>query len=104
MHFGGIAIECLLKYLVFISLPQGTEWEWKTHDYQSVLRCYNKLWFRVQQSPHVLKWLNDVEDPDGCHFIKMRYIGKEPDLVKYKQWWKSYNNLIGWLQINRTKL
>ena len=56
MHFGGIAIECLLKYLIFTSLPESAKWEWKTatndpghtfnnpkHDYQSALRCHNKL-------------------------------------------------------------
>jgi len=115
MHFGGITIECLLKYLVVTSFPQGATKEWKTdtndpghtiknpgHDYQYALRCYHRLWFRVQQSRYVLKWLNEVEAPNG-HFIDMRYIGKEPDEAKYKLWWRSYQNLLGWLRKNGTR-
>lgn len=104
MHFGGIAIECLIKHLVYSSLPKGAEWEWRTHEYQTVLKCYNKLWFRMQQYPHVLKWLIEVQNPDGIPFIDIRYKGKEPDLVKYRHWWNSYRRLIGWLQANGTKL
>lgn len=104
MHFGGIAIECLIKSLVCGSLPEDAEWDWRTHDYQRVFKCYNKLLFRVQQSQHVLKWLYEVQNPDGGPFIDMRYKGKEPDLLKYKHWWKSYRSLMGWLQVNGTKL
>lgn len=115
MHFGGITIECLLKYLIVTSLPQHAKKEWKTdsndpghtsknpgHDYQNALRCHNKLLFRVQQSPYVLKWLKEVETPDS-HFIDLRYTGKEPDDGKYRIWWKSYQSLLGWLQRNGTR-
>src|SRR5437763_13161209 len=30
MHFGGVAVECLLKYMIFTSLPKDAKWEWKT--------------------------------------------------------------------------
>lgn len=110
MHFGGIAIECLLKYIIFTSLPKGARWEWKTdsndpghtlvnpgHNYEAALRCYNRLRDRVQQFPEAKKWLKEVENPD-CHFIDMRYLGNEPDDEKYKRWLKSYKSLKGWLQ------
>jgi hypothetical protein len=115
MHFGGITIECLLKYLIMTSLPQPAKKEWKTesndpghtiknpgHDYQQALKCYNRLSSRVQQSPYVLKWLREVETPQG-HFIDIRYIGEEPDESTYKLWWKSYQSLLRWLQKNGTK-
>src|SRR3989442_14582862 len=83
MHFGGVAIECLLKYIICTSLPKNAigEWEWKTdsndpghtihnpgHSYNAALRCHNRLRFRVQQLRYVLGWLDDVENPDG-HYI-----------------------------------
>jgi len=116
MHFGGVAIECYLKYLIFTSLPEEAKWEWKTgendpghtitnpgHSYQNALRCYNKLWSLVQRAPLVLKWLNEIENPEG-HFIDLRYLGKQPDDAKYKQWRKSYQGLLGWLRANSSKL
>lgn len=112
MHMGGVAVECLLKHLIFVSLPPGVQREWKTdinnpghtftnpgHDYDAALRCNNKLRSRVQQAKYVEVWLNTVRRPDG-DFIDMRYLGREPDPIKYKLWWNDYNNLIGWLQAN----
>ena len=29
MHFGGITIECLLKSMIFATLPKGASPEWK---------------------------------------------------------------------------
>jgi hypothetical protein len=118
MHFGGVTIECLLKYIICTSLPRNAkgEWEWKTdsnnpghtvynpgHNYEAALRCYNRLRFRVQQFPQVVKWLSDVENM-GCHFIDMRYLGDEPDENKYKQWKDSYQRLLIWLQKQATQL
>ncbi len=116
MHFGGIAIECFLKYLIFTSLPKHAKWEWKTethdpghtfhnpgHDYEIALRCYNRLRDRVQQFPEVRRWLNEVENP-SCHFINMRYLGNEPDDEKYKRWLKAYRSLKRWLQKQATQM
>lgn len=118
MHFGGVAIECLLKYIICTSLPKNSkgEWEWKTdmndpghtftnpgHSYDAALRCHNQLRFRIQQRKYVLKWLNEVENP-GNHFIGIRYSGNEPDDEHYRQWLKSYQHLKGWLQKQSTSL
>lgn len=116
MHFGGVTIECLLKYMIFTSLPKNAIWEWKTdtndpghtiknpgHNYEDALRCYNRLRDRVQQSPHVRKWLQEVENPNGL-FIDARYLGNSPDDETYKRWWKSYHSLKRWLQTQLTQL
>src|SRR5258708_9721438 len=116
MHFGGVAIECLLKHVIFTSLPKGVSKEWKTdannpghtianpgHSYQEALNRHNRLRSRIQQFPVVLAWLNDVENPEG-HFINIRYSGNEPDDEKYKRRVKSYRSLLGWLRTQATKL
>jgi hypothetical protein len=116
IHIGGVAIECLLKHIIFTSLPKGARKEWKTetcdpghtmtnpgHSYQEALNRHNRLRSRVQQFPFVLAWLNDVENPDG-HYINMRYSGNEPDDEKYKQWVQSYRSLVDWLLKQSTKL
>ena len=116
MHFGGVTIECLLKYMIFTSLPKNAKWEWKTdtndpghtiknpgHNYEDALRCYNRLRDRVQQFPYVRKWLQEVENPNGP-FIDARYLGNLPDDETYKRWWKSYHSLKRWLQIQLTQL
>ncbi len=115
IHFGGVAVECLLKHILFTSLPDDVKKEWKTqdydpghtltnpgHNYQEALNRHNRLRSRLQQAPHVLAWLNDVEYPDG-HFIDMRYSGNEPNDEKYRQWVKSYRSLINWLLIYATR-
>ncbi|HZO73854.1 MAG TPA: hypothetical protein VFB60_16750 [Ktedonobacteraceae bacterium] len=116
MHLGGVAIECLLKHIIFTSLPRGASKEWKTdgndpghtitnpgHSYQEALNRHNRLRSRIQQFPFVLNWLHDVEQPEG-HFIDMRYSGKEPGDDKYKRWITSYQCLIAWLQKQATSL
>lgn len=110
MHLGGIAVECLLKYMLFTTLPKNATWEWKTisnnpghtitnpgHSYIEAIQRHQRLRDRIQRFPVVLQWLNDVENPDS-HFIKMRYVGNEPDPIKYAQWHKSYKRLMKWLQ------
>ncbi len=118
MHFGGVAIECLLKYIICTSLPKNSkgECEWKTetndpghtinnpgHNYQKAVRCHPRLWDRIQRSPAALKWLNEVENP-GNHFIDIRYSGNEPDNEHYQRWLKAYQHLKGWLQKQATTL
>ena len=116
MHFGGVTIECLLKHLIFTSLPKGARKEWKTdtcdpghtitnpgHNYQEALKRHNRLRSRIQQFPSVLAWFDDVEHPED-HFINMRYAGNEPNDEKYKQWQQSYRSLLNWLQKQATKL
>lgn len=112
MHFGGIVIECLLKHLILASLPVNVAREWKTddndpghtitrpgHSFVEAIRKHNKLWIRVQHQPLVIKWLNEVQDPNGP-FINIRYIAKEPDEQRYRHWLQSYKSLISWLQKN----
>ena len=116
MHFGGTTLECLLKSIIFSSLPANSTREWKTeendpghtitnpgHSFEDALKRYNKLNSRVQKFPEIIKWLNVVENPDG-HFIDMRYSGVEPEDNRYKEWLNAYKRLIGWLQKQRTQL
>ncbi len=122
MHFGGVAVECLLKSIVCASLPTNSrgEKEWRTetndpghtvynpgHSYEGALRAYNKLKTRADNFPQVRKWLSEVEHP-GCHFIDMRYLGKETHETnaeeKYKRWKESYTRLVNWLQRQATQL
>jgi hypothetical protein len=117
MHFGGVTIECLLKWMILDSLPKGAKREWKTdfnnpqhtitnpgHSFQDALKRHNKLHDRVQKFPQVMKWLNTVENPNNQHFIDMRYSSREPDNPDYKEWRLAYNRLIDWLQKQSTQL
>ena len=110
MHFGGVAIECLLKYMLLVSLPKGAIRDWKTtsnnpghsmpnpgHSYQNALMYNRRLRDRIQRFPEVRQWLEEVENPI-CHFIDMRYKGNEPDAAAYQRWHKSYKRLMRWLQ------
>ena len=114
MHLGGVTIECLLKYMIFATLPKGATWEWKTdsndpghtitnpgHSYQNALRRQQRLQNRIQRFPEVRQWLDDVENP-GCPFINLRYSGDEPDAGDYQRWQKSYKRLKKWLQNQAT--
>lgn len=116
MHFGGVAIECLLKDMILTTLPQGAKREWKTdtnnpghtfynpgHSFEAALRCHNKLRNRVQTSNQVLAWFNLVENPK-VHFIDMRYQSLEPDEEIYRKWYKSYTSLLNWLQVQGSKI
>jgi hypothetical protein len=116
MHMGGIAVECLLKAMLCATLPRNAsgEREWNTgsnnpghtvynpgHSYIRALRSHNRLYNRVMSgNQHILQWLERIENPE-CHFIDMRYIGKEPDDVRYRSWYDAYRRLIGWLQTQR---
>jgi hypothetical protein len=120
MHFGGITIECLLKAMIFATLPKGATQEWKTdstnpghtitnpgHSYIEALKRHNRLKSRVDNFPQVRKWLDQVENPIGQHFIDMRYSGLKPEALNdknYKDWLYAYQNLINWLQQQATKL
>lgn len=116
MHFGGVTIECLLKSMIFASLPKSASREWKTdcnnpghtitnpgHSLHDALKRHNRLHSRVQKFPQVMKWLATVETPNQ-HFIDMRYYGNEPNDQDYKQWLDAYNRLIDWLQKQATQL
>jgi hypothetical protein len=95
MHMGGIAIECLLKYLV----PKSPTLDLKTHSYEAILRCHNHLRFRVEHGYHVQDSLYTVEHPNGyVHFIDIRYVGKEPGKDTYTHWRNTYQYLLRWLQ------
>jgi hypothetical protein len=122
MHLGGVAVECLLKVIICASLATNShgEKEWKTeandpghtvynpgHSYEAALRTYNKLKTRVDNFPQVRKWLSEVEHPE-CHFIDMRYLGKETRedeaQERYKHWKETYTRLVYWLQRQATQL
>jgi hypothetical protein len=116
MHFGGVTIECLLKAIIFASLPKGASREWKTdsfdpghtltnpgHSYVEALKRNNRLNSRVQKCPEVRKWLQEIEQPNQ-HFIDMRYSCSEPDDERYKHWLDSYQRLRKWLQQQATQL
>ena len=117
MHFGGITIECLLKAMIFATLPKGATQEWKTdtndpghtmtnpgHSYTEALKRHNRLKSRVDKFPQVRKWMDEVENPIGQHFIDMRYSGIELDDTNYKRWLNAYQSLIRWLQKQSTTL
>jgi len=113
MHFGGVAIECLLKYMILTSLSENATKDWydgtdKTkeyghtitnpgHDYDEALNRHNKLSSYIKKKRRVHGWLLDVEKPDG-HFIDMRYSNKEPEEKRYKEWMWKYRELMEWLQ------
>ncbi|MDF5723101.1 MAG: hypothetical protein PUP91_22030 [Rhizonema sp. PD37] len=116
MHFGGITIECLLKSIIFATLPKAASQEWKTesnnpghtitnpgHSYTEALKRCNKLYSRVQKFPEVMKWVTEVENPSQ-HFIDMRYSCSEPDDASYKHWLETYHRLREWLQKQATQL
>ena len=116
MHFGGITIECLLKSMIFATLPKGSSPEWKTdsnnpghtitnpgHSYIEALKRHNRLKSRVEKYPEVMKWVNEVENPNQ-HFIDMRYCCSEPDDANYKRWFDTYQRLRNWLQREANRL
>ncbi|NEP76770.1 MAG: hypothetical protein F6K17_31450 [Okeania sp. SIO3C4] len=115
MHFGGVTIECLLKAMIFATLPNSATKEWKTdnnnpghtftnpgHSYIEALKRHNKLKSRIDKFPQVRKWLDEVENPMGKHFIDIRYFTIEVNNVNYKSWFNTYQKLIGWLQKQAT--
>jgi hypothetical protein len=117
MHFGGVTIECLLKAMIFASLPRGATQEWMTdsydpghtftnpgHSYTEALKRHNRLSSKIDKFREVRKWLEEVEYPNGQHFIHMRYSGIEPDDPNYKRWLYAYQSLNGWLQKQITTL
>ena len=117
MHFGGVTIECLLKAMIFATLPNTATKEWKTdnnnpghtftnpgHSYTEALKRHNKLKSRIDKFPEVRKWLDEVENPIGQHFINMRYYAIEPNDENYKSWFNTYQKLIKWLQKQATTL
>lgn len=117
MHFGGVTIECLLKAMIFASLRKGATQEWRTdcydpghtitnpgHSYPEALKRHNRLRSRIDNFQEVRKWLDEVENPIGQHFIDMRYSGIEPDDESYKRWLNAYQRLKGWLEKQATQL
>ena len=104
IHFGGISIECLLKAIIFASLPKDMSKDLRTHSYTALLKQNNKLKSRIDKFPEVRKWLEEVENPISQHFIDMRYSCNEPDDESYKRWLNAYQRLRGWLQTQATQL
>ncbi|ABG50875.1 conserved hypothetical protein [Trichodesmium erythraeum IMS101] len=117
MHFGGITIECLLKAMIFATLPNSATKEWKTyknnpghtftnpgHELQKAIKKHPKLKRLIDHQPHVLEWLDQVENPIGQNFIHIRYCAIEADNINYESWFKTYTRLIEWLQKQATIL
>ncbi len=116
MHFGGVAIECLLKAMIFATLPKNASQEWKTdlnnpghtitnpgHSFSEALKRHNRLRSRVQKFPAVMKWLDEIQNPSQ-DFIDMRYCSNEPDDTSYKRWLEAYQRLSQWLNKQATQL
>ncbi len=97
MHFGGVTVECLLKAMICHTLP-GVTHNLITHSYAELLKKHNKLKSRVDNNSEVRKWLDQVENPMGQHFIDMRYSSLEPDEQNYKRWLYAYTSIKSWLQ------
>jgi hypothetical protein len=113
MHFGGVAVECLLKYMILASLPKNATKDWYDgtdetknhghtmtnpgHDYSEASNRHNRLRSHIEKRRDVHGWLLDIEKPYG-HFIDMRYSHKEPEEKMYKEWMWKYRELIKWLQ------
>jgi hypothetical protein len=120
MHFGGVAIECLLKQMLVTSFPEGATMDWyknerKTpgyghfiknpgHDYNEVLSQYDGLQSRVDSTPGIQQLLDDIKDPNGCPFIDMRYSSQEPEESGYNEWREKYQSLLAWLLEQSMKL
>ncbi|OZH55027.1 hypothetical protein AFK68_02365 [Hydrocoleum sp. CS-953] len=117
MHFGGVTIECLLKAMIFATLPKSATKEWKTdnnnpghtftnpgHSYTEALKRHNKLKSRIDKLPQVRKWLDEIENPIGQHFIDIRYSSIEVNNENYKSWFNTYQKLRKWLQKQATTI
>jgi len=105
MHFGGLTIECLIKAIICNTLRRGMMQNLKTHSYIELLRYHNKLKSKIDNFSEVRKWLDQVENPMGQHFIDIRYYsGLEPDDKNYKIWLHAYKSIESWLQKQATQL
>ena len=107
IHFGGIAIECLLKNMIVqyhainswgsISKHSGQPITNPKHFLFYALIRIPKLQLRVTSNPEVMKMIRDIQQPFGDHYIEWRYVGTEPNTEKYDEWYQSYNKLRIWL-------
>ncbi|MDH6097463.1 hypothetical protein NWP21_01100 [Anabaenopsis sp. FSS-46] len=104
MHFGGITIECLIKAIICNTLPGVTGQNLRTHSYTELLKQHNKLKSKIDNFSEVRRWLDQVENPMGQHFIDMRYCGLEPDELNYKRWLNAYQRVKSWLLKQATQL
>jgi len=107
IHFGGIAIECLLKNMI---VQYHALSSWDSHSKQTgqpitnpkhilfyAVRSISTLQLRVTSNPEVRQLIKDVQQPFGDHYIEWRYVGTEPNTEKYDEWYQSYNKLRKWL-------
>ncbi|MBD2134097.1 hypothetical protein H6F47_17075 [Sphaerospermopsis sp. FACHB-1094] len=97
MHFGGITIECLLKSIICNTVSGVNTEQLRTHSYMEILKQHNKLKYRIDNFAEARKWLDQVENPMGQHFIDLRYSGVEPDESSYKLWLYAYKSIQSWL-------
>ncbi|TAE61463.1 MAG: hypothetical protein EAZ76_04575 [Nostocales cyanobacterium] len=104
MHFGGITIECLLKSIICNTVSGVNTEQLRTHSYMEILKQHNKLKYRIDNFAEARKWLDQVENPMGQHFIDLRYSGVEPDESNYKLWLYAYKNIQSWLIKQATQL
>lgn len=115
VHFGGIAIECLIKSIIIIR--HGIE-EWHTeynnqlhgiknpgHDLIQAFRLIPELRCRLKESPQLVSCLNILLNPIGNgNYINERYNGQDIPEERLKEWYNAYLSLRRWLLKNRTKL
>lgn len=104
MHFGGITIECLLKSIICNTVSGVNTEQLRTHSYIELLKQHNKLKYRIDNFAEARKWLDQVENPMGQHFIDLRYSGVEPDESNYKLWLQAYKSIQSWLIKQATQL
>ena len=64
----------------------------------------DKLKSRIDNFSEARKWLDQVENPMGQHFIDMRYSSLEPDELNYKRWLHAYISIKSWLLNQATRL
>ena len=113
IHFGGITIECLIKAII-VEIKGIDEWRINQdglnhgiknpgHDLIEALHEIKELRQRIQQSPHMLSYLNTIQTP-LINYIDMRYDCSGIDEEKFDKWKDAYYGLIRWLNTQRTQL
>ncbi len=113
VHWGGVAVECLIKALVVTgrgisewdteSTPRGHGVTNPGHDLKEAVKRHNKLRDRFLRFPDAMRWLDKVDTP-SVHFIDIRYRSDPPSEEAYREWHNAYRRLVGWLHRQATQI
>lgn len=111
VHFGAIAIECLLKTIVVDRYGLN---EWKTENNNAkhgiknpghdLLRAFNQvpeLRTRLSQSKYLMEFINLLQQP-SLDYIDMRYVSEDLSDEFMEQWENAYVRVSHWL-LNQMK-